>query len=495
VRLTWLALSILPWAPGCRDDAPNAGNVFLPVDAQAPDMRRIGSDATIDAEPPADVAFLDGTAPDAAPIIDAAPADAGADAERADATVEVRDPACISPLPARVEQTLRWEGDCGAPGSVRSFRNPTCPGYRDPPTGFPGLDVTLDAAVVVAVFDTDLVVMDAEGEAFNAVWVYNRGMSDLTGVRPGSLVRVDGELIRFFDLDEIVTARGGIELVAQGIAPPPLRVTDPATVADEGVYARALESRLVTVEDVQVVNTAPDCPADFGNFVVSDALWVSPQVELDSPPTRGDILTRLTGVLSVSFGHRKLLARDGADIEAIPCFGAPDKCEEAACPVTEDAEESGALVISEVQNNPIGSDQTREYLELTNPGGAAVDLTGWRVQDCGGNTAALSGSLGPGASLVVGGSLDVSEAGGARADVLLGDLFLPNGFGSVLVFDDRGALVDQVRYAPEAPFPRRDPGHALELNALGSDNRAGASWREADTRYGEAGFGSPGRAP
>ena len=144
------------------------------------------------------------------------------------------------------------------------------------------------------------------------------------------------------------------------------------------------------------------------------ALWVSPQVELDSPPTRGDILTRLTGVLSVSFGHRKLLARDAADIEAIPCFGAPDKCEEAACPVTEDAEESGALVISEVQNNPIGSDQTREYLELTNPGGAAVDLTGWRVQDCGGNTAALSGSLAPGASLVVGGSLDVSEAGGAR---------------------------------------------------------------------------------
>ncbi len=493
--MTSLALSTLPWAAGCRDDSPNAGNVFRPVDAQAPDMRRIGSDATADAEPAADVAFLDGTTPDATMVIDAGPADAGADAEQADATLEVRDPACISPLPARTPQALSWEGDCGEPGSVRSIRNPTCPSYREPPTGFPGIDVALDAAVVVAVFGTDLVVMDAEGEAFNAVWVFNRGMSDLAGIRPGSLVRVEGELIRFFDLDEIVTARGGIELVAQGIAPPPLRVTDPATVADDGVLARALESRLVTVEDVQVVNTAPDCPADFGNFVVSDGLWVSPQTELDSPPVRGDILTRLTGVLSVSFGHRKLLTRDPADIEAIPCFGAPDKCEEAACPVAEDAEESGTLVISEIQNNPTGSDQTREYLELTNPGAVAVDLTGWRVQDCGGNTAALSGSLRPGDALVVGGSLDVSEAGGATVDALLGDLFLPNGFGSVLVFDDRGALVDQVRYAPDAPFPRRDPGHALELNALDQDNRAGASWREADTRYGEAGFGSPGRAP
>jgi hypothetical protein len=75
----------------------------------------------------------------------------------------------------------------------------------------------------------------------------------------------------------------------------------------------------------------------------------------------------------------------------------------------------------------------------------------------------------------------------------MGDLFLPNGYGSVLLFNADRALVDQVRYGVEAPWPVRAPGHSLELIEAAADNREGEVWIGATDRYGEGGFGSPGQ--
>ena len=496
-RITCAALLLAVFASACREESTADGSIFKPLDAQVEDARPIIADA---APPPQDaeiVPFLDG--PPAPPSQDAEVVDDAtviADSGPApDAAPDLRDPLCTAPQPERMPDALEWDGDCGERGSVRSIRNPTCRTYQEPPTEFPGIDVTLDAVVVIAVFGNDLVVMDAEGEAFNGIWVFNRGGTDVSMVRPGTLVRVEGEFIRFFELDEIVAPRNGIEVIGQGVAPTPLLVSDPASVADGGPLARALESRLVTIENVQVLSTAPDCPADFGNFIVSGNLWVTPEAEFDYAATRSDVLRRLTGVLSVSFDHRKILPRGDDDLDAVACLGVPDKCEEAECPVTEDAEESGALVITEIQNNPSGNDGNREFVELHNPGREALDVDGWRVQDCGGNAAMLTGRINPGETWVLARSLDERENGEVPADLEMGDLFLPNGFGSVLIFDTRGALVDQVRYAPDDPFPRRDAGKSLELRDLDDDNRLGESWREARDRYGEGGFGTPGSVP
>ena len=47
---------------------------------------------------------------------------------------------------------------------------------------------------------------------------------------------------------------------------------------------------------------------------------------------------------------------------------------------------------------------------------------------------------------VVARSLNRRENGGVDAQAEMGDLFLPNGYGSVLLFDQNDSLVDQVRY-------------------------------------------------
>jgi hypothetical protein len=52
--------------------------------------------------------------------------------------------------------------------------------------------------------------------------------------------------------------------------------------------------------------------------------------------------------------------------------------------------------------------------------------------------------------------------------------------------------VDQVRYTPDAPWPRRHTGEAIELTDPSSDNRDGANWTSGQRSYGDGGDGTPG---
>lgn len=54
------------------------------------------------------------------------------------------------------------------------------------------------------------------------------------------------------------------------------------------------------------------------------------------------------------------------------------------------------LQLSEWLPNPIGKDTGQEWVELFNPGSAAVNLTGWKIRTANGKTAALSGAVNPG---------------------------------------------------------------------------------------------------
>ena len=262
------------------------------------------------------------------------------------------------------------------------------------------------------------------------------------------------------------------------------------------MWTEQLESMLVEVRSVKVTHTAPDCPQDFGMFVVNQDLRVDPKFELDVTLGREDLVERATGVAHFSFDHNKLLLRSEADLELVACRGLPDKCEASECPVLPDAEESGALVITEIQINPRREDSTREYVELYNPSPNPISVNGWRLQDCGGHTATLSGSIDARAHWVIAQSRDRNENGGVNAQAEMGELFLPNGYGSLLLFDAEGTLIDQVRYAPggEEGWPYRETGESLELIEPASDNRLGASWAAARESYGDGGDGTPGRA-
>lgn len=380
---------------------------------------------------------------------------------------------------------------------VRHIRDPRCPEHIVGPTASPGEPVSLSSLVVTGVFGTDkMSVQDQEGGAYSGLWVYSSGRVDFSEIVPGDIVNLEGELIEFFTVTELVLNRDGLEVIGHVNPPTPLLVSDSAKIADGGIWTEQLESMLVEVQAARVTNTAPDCPQDFGMFVINQNLRLDPKYELDLTLGREDFVTRALGIVHFSFEHNKLLIRTEADLELLTCGGLPDKCEASECPVTIDEPESGVLVITEIQSNPRGVDTTREYVELYNPSSTPISITGWRLQDCAGNTANLSGTLDPRTHWVVAQSTNRNENGGVNAQGEMGELILPNGYGSLLLFDAQGALVDQVRYAPggEEDWPFRSVGESLELIEPASDNRLGASWTAARDSYGDGGDGTPGRA-
>ncbi len=460
--------------------------------------------------PPADAGrqVRDGEAADVGAdlrILDQGPLpDVGADAGEgpADFLPEVdgapRDPRCGVVRDPGEQAPLDLEPRCrnGGPLRIRDIRDQRCPDYEPLPDRVPGgREVFLQEAVVTAVFENNFVVQDPEGGAWASMWVFNQPFLDVEQLRPGTRVRLRGEVIEFFTLTELVPQRpDGIEIIRQGDPPTPILVADPTRIADGGDLAEPLESALLELRDLQVAETAPDCPSDFGMFTATGDLRVGDEAEHGYEAKRGDVLPRLVGVLHFSFEHFKLYPRGPEDLESVWCGGVPDKCEAEECPVPIDEPESGALVVSELQINPRGDDRLAEYIEIYNASADPLDVDGWWLQDCAGHRAPLTGSIPARTYYVLAADLDRRENGGVDADADMGDLFLPNGFGSVLVFDEHAALVDQVRYAPgDDGWPRRRTGVAIELVELVADNRDGRNWSLARREYGPGGDGTPGR--
>jgi|GEM_PF-1833301 len=408
-------------------------------------------------------------------------------------------PICHEATSAPDQPSFRLDASCRQGAEmlkVRHVRDPRCPDFIEGPSASPGVPVAFSSLVVTGVFGDKMSVQDQEGGAYSGLWVYSSGRVDLSTLTPGDIVNLEGELIEFYTVTELVLSRDGLEVVGRVDPPAPLLVSETSNIADGGMWTEQLESMLVEVQAARVTHTAPDCPQDFGMFVLNQDLRVDPKYELDLTLGREDIVTRAVGVVHFSFDHNKLLLRTEEDLTLQHCGGLPDKCEASECPVLPDAQESGTLVITEIQSNPRREDATREYIELYNPSPNPVSVSGWRLQDCAGHTANLSGSIQAREHWVIAQSLNRNENGGVNAQAEMGELFLPNGYGSLLLFDEQGTLVDQVRYAPggEEGWPSRETGESLELIEPASDNRLGASWTAARESYGDGGDGTPGRA-
>lgn len=403
---------------------------------------------------------------------------------------------CMDEPPFTAQPPIDLGARCrqGGPLRIRDIRDSRCPDWERLPTSNPGRQVTLEQAVVTGVYGTDFTVQDPDGGAYSSLFVYNPGEFALPAdLQPGSVVRLQGQVIEFFTLTEFVINEDSIEVFGQGPVPEPILVTDPQRVATGGDLAEALESVLIEVRDVRVADTAPDCPRDFGMFVVSGGLRIDDKNDFDYEAARGDYASSIIGTLHYSFNETKLFPRGPADVDMTHCGGIPDKCETSECQVEPDAVESGRVVISEIQSNPRGEDAQREWVEILNPGGGRVDLTGWTIEDCTGRGVNLSGNLNNNERHVVARSQNREINGGVRADGGMGELFLPNSYGSVLLFDANHVLVDQVRYEPDAPWPSRRPGESLELVNPQADNNDGSNWRAGSDNYGDGGSGSPGR--
>lgn len=492
IALALLALTLA--AAGC-DDAP-PGEDDMSTDAS------IGPE-TDDGVLRREAGLLDAEPDDAdpVPVLDAEVRIDSGDPGGPDANLPPLPAVCLEPPAMPDQPPLDLEPPCrnqGGPLRIRDLRNPACPDAPDfvdrNGDGFSDerLDVTLPEVVVSAVFEDAFAVQDVDGGTWGGLWVFMNRDPIPQGVRPGARVRLTGSFFEFFTLTEMQPEEGGVEVLGQGDPPAPIAVSDAARLRG-GDLAEPLENMWVEIGEVAVVLTEPDCPRDFDMFIVTGGLRIEDEVGLVWEPSRADVVRRLAGVLHFSFDTWKLRPRGDSDIEWVHCGGVPDKCEAAECAAEVGAPETRALIITEIQDDPRGQDVDREWVELYNPGPDSHQLDGWRIEQCNGNRAPLSGRIDAGERIVIAASRDRDVNGGVNADGLLGDVTLTNGEGSVLVFDDQERLVDQVRYSSEAPWPLRESGESLELTAPAADNSNGAAWQAGRNNYGPGGQGTPGR--
>jgi hypothetical protein len=144
-----------------------------------------------------------------------------------------------------------------------------------------------------------------------------------------------------------------------------------------------------------------------------------------------------------------------------------------------EAGESGSprVAFSEIMYHPVGSntdDNNHEFVEIYNPGAAAVDLSGWKLGGEVQFTFPAGVAIAPGQYLVVAKkrtrllALPKYQLA-ALADLVLGDYAgaLDDGGGRLVLLDASGATVDAVVWDDEFPWP-------LAADALG----AGESWFE-----------------
>ncbi|HYW08721.1 MAG TPA: lamin tail domain-containing protein, partial [Longimicrobium sp.] len=152
-----------------------------------------------------------------------------------------------------------------------------------------------------------------------------------------------------------------------------------------------------------------------------------------------------------------------------------------------------SLVINEVMSDPSAvTDDMGEWIELHNPGTAAVDLRGWRLgsNNDAGIAISTTVSIAAGGYVVLARNGTTSKNGGVTAAVAYGTaLTLANTSDAVTLRNPSGATVDSVAWgsALTAGATRgvTDPG------AVNTDVK-GTNWHTATSVFGKGDRGTPG---
>lgn len=394
---------------------------------------------------------------------------------------------------------------CSAPGGDRNvydLQNVDCPDHPSPePTDqLDGLPVTLTGVRVTGVYGDTFFVQEPTGGAYSGIAVFSHGIPTDT-LKVGATITVEGSYSEYFEASQVYLVSFEItDATTEPLAA--FAVSHPGHVATGGELSELMEGVLLRVSDVKTIHTKPDCPNDYGEFMVTGELRVDDKgVAWDA--RLGDLFESITGPLHFAFGNTKLEPRTDADIAWTKKGGATSlsKCIESDCQVPATTPGSKQLVVNEIMGNPFATDTGKEWVELYNPTAMAVDIAGWEIRDCGDQVFVLMGPLAPippGGFVVVGGSTDPASNGGAPITVGWGDgFYLPNTVGSVLIFDGSGfaaQLVDQTRYSAFEPWEVFGVGHSIERKSPTSDGTLPTSWLPGSKTYDEDGNqGSPAK--
>ena len=162
----------------------------------------------------------------------------------------------------------------------------------------------------------------------------------------------------------------------------------------------------------------------------------------------------------------------------------------------------GDIVITEIMNNPDGSDGDKEWFEVFNTTGSGIDLDGWVISDLDGESHTIGGTLTvpPSGYAVIGANTSSSANAGAPVDYGYGgSIILANTGDEVVLTAPGGVVVDEVIYDDALGWPDA-AAHSKSLDAgltSSLDNDTASNWCDVpDTAtYGsEANFGTPGAA-
>lgn len=142
----------------------------------------------------------------------------------------------------------------------------------------------------------------------------------------------------------------------------------------------------------------------------------------------------------------------------------------------------GQVVINEIHYHPATDNQ--EFLELHNPGGTAVDLTGACFTAGIGGCFPSGTTLGPGGYVVAAQSLSSYAAAFPAAPVPAFQYTgsLSNSGETVTVSSSAPSVLDSVTYADSAPWPMTPDGDgpSLELADPAGENSTADAWRASD---------------
>ena len=140
---------------------------------------------------------------------------------------------------------------------------------------------------------------------------------------------------------------------------------------------------------------------------------------------------------------------------------------------------SGSVVINEIHYAPDVATEQTEFIELTNPGDAPVDMSGANFTAGITYTFPNGTTLAPNAYLVV--AQDLPDFQAKFAFTPLGPFTgkLSNDGETVTIKDSQGATLDTVTYQLGFPWPTVGdaPGYSIELINPTFDNNLGGNWR------------------
>ena len=197
-------------------------------------------------------------------------------------------------------------GEAGCPTTVAVLQDEDH--AEHPPEG---TSVSLSGLIVTGVYGTNgYFAQDPSLTEYAAIYVYKGSDS---GVSVGDEVTVSGTYTEYYDLAEISSPETTVT-GSGSITPVTLSSCD---VATGGSLAEVYESMLVNVVDVEVSDSNPDAPDDYGAFEVDGCLWVDDSLsdEHEAHPEVGTGYASITGVMNWSYSQRRILPRSGAEVQ------------------------------------------------------------------------------------------------------------------------------------------------------------------------------------